>query len=88
MSANGLRKSLMIRFDINSINQSIEENFDVIRKTESEPKWKNGELDSQYQCPSCNGYLRFPIQFEDCGHHICSSCLPDIMRYEPDVFLQ
>ncbi|CAF1654076.1 unnamed protein product [Adineta ricciae] len=53
------------------------------RKTEPEPKWKAGELPTNYQCPSCFNYLRFPIQFEDCGHHICSSCLPDIMRVAP-----
>ncbi|CAF0923594.1 unnamed protein product [Adineta steineri] len=50
------------------------------RKAEPEPKWKSGELPSKYQCPSCSNYLRFPIQFEDCGHYVCSSCLPDIMR--------
>ncbi|CAF1011313.1 unnamed protein product [Rotaria sordida] len=50
------------------------------RKAELQPKWKNGELESKYRCSSCNNYLRFPIQFEVCGHHVCSSCLPDIMR--------
>ncbi|CAF2516792.1 unnamed protein product [Rotaria sp. Silwood2] len=50
------------------------------RKSEPEPKWKHGQLESKYQCLACNSYLKFPIQFEDCGHHVCSSCLPDIMR--------
>jgi hypothetical protein len=54
----------------------------VFRKAEPEPKWKRGELESKYRCPSCNSYLRFPTQFEDCGHYVCSSCLPDIMRYK------
>ncbi|UJR08471.1 hypothetical protein I4U23_012740 [Adineta vaga] len=53
------------------------------RKAEPEPKWKSGELPANYQCPSCLNYLRFPVQFEDCGHYICSSCLPDIMRVAP-----
>ncbi|CAF0991009.1 unnamed protein product [Rotaria sp. Silwood1] len=55
----------------------------VKRKAEPVPKWKRGQLESKYQCLACNNYLKFPIQFEDCGHHVCSSCLPDIMRAAP-----
>ncbi|CAM2719264.1 unnamed protein product [Rotaria socialis] len=52
----------------------------VKRKAEPEPNWKSGELASKYQCLVCNSHLKFPIQFEDCGHHVCSVCLPDVMR--------
>ncbi|CAF0995607.1 unnamed protein product [Rotaria magnacalcarata] len=49
-------------------------------KAELQPQWKIGELPLKYRCSSCSNYLRFPIQFENCGHHVCSSCLPDIIR--------
>jgi hypothetical protein len=65
------------------LNKSLlNKHFSYYRKAEPEPKWKDGELGFKYQCPSCDSYLRFPIQFEDCGHYVCSSCLPDILRYE------
>lgn len=66
------------------MNVTLEFNLTLLfyRKAEAEPKWKNVQSDAKYRCLVCNSYLRFPVQFEDCGHHVCSSCLPDIMRYE------
>lgn len=56
-----------------------------LRKLEPEPKWKDGSLPAKYHCTLCNSYLRFPVQFEHCGHHVCSSCLQDVMRYEQKI---
>lgn len=37
-------------------------------------------LAKEYECPVCNQVLRYPVQFEECGHHVCSSCLPEVLR--------
>ena len=76
---NDARKSPVDRFDIDRDYCLAILRF-VFRKTESEPIWKNGKLSSKYRCPSCSNYLRFPVQFDSCGDHICSSCLPDVLR--------
>ncbi|VDP87564.1 unnamed protein product [Echinostoma caproni] len=38
------------------------------------------ELDAIYRCIICGHPLRVPILFQDCGHHCCSGCLPNILR--------
>ena len=38
-------------------------------------------LEKKYECPVCVRVLRYPVQFEDCGHRCCSSCLPELLRY-------
>uniref|UniRef100_A0A1I8G0B1 TNF receptor-associated factor n=2 Tax=Macrostomum lignano TaxID=282301 RepID=A0A1I8G0B1_9PLAT len=40
-------------------------------------------LDKKYECPVCGQVLRYPVQFEECGHRCCSSCLPDLLRVAP-----
>ncbi|CAF1493960.1 unnamed protein product [Adineta steineri] len=79
----GSMLSLRSRSSIPSVSRSRPLTGLAKRKSEPEPKWKHGELESKYRCTACNSYLRFPVQFEDCGHYICSSCLPDIMRVAP-----
>ena len=38
-------------------------------------------LDKKYECPVCHDILRYPVQFEDCGHRVCSSCLVDLLKW-------
>ncbi|XP_033102352.1 TNF receptor-associated factor 4-like [Anneissia japonica] len=40
-------------------------------------------FDKKYECVACNQILRFPVQFEECGHRCCSSCLPELLRISP-----
>ncbi|KAL9981772.1 hypothetical protein ACROYT_G010519 [Oculina patagonica] len=40
-------------------------------------------LAEKYQCPVCKDVLRYPVQFEECGHRVCSACFPTILRVEP-----
>ncbi|XP_074642412.1 TNF receptor-associated factor 4-like [Tubulanus polymorphus] len=40
-------------------------------------------LDKKYECPVCCQVLRYPVQFEECGHRCCSSCLPELLRVAP-----
>ncbi|XP_075246294.1 TNF receptor-associated factor 4-like [Convolutriloba macropyga] len=40
-------------------------------------------LDKKYECPVCHDILRYPVQFEDCGHRVCSSCLVDLLKVSP-----
>ena len=42
-----------------------------------------GGLDRRYLCPICSNVLRFPVQFDECGHRVCSSCLPELLRVAP-----
>ncbi|XP_077995572.1 TNF receptor-associated factor 4-like [Glandiceps talaboti] len=42
-----------------------------------------GSVDKKYECAACCQVLRYPVQFEDCGHRVCSSCLPDLLRVSP-----
>ena len=37
-------------------------------------------VDEKYLCVVCNQILRYPVQFEECGHRCCSSCLSDLLR--------
>ncbi|KAM7441510.1 hypothetical protein ABFA07_009398 [Porites harrisoni] len=40
-------------------------------------------LEKKYRCPICESVLRYPVQFEECGHRVCSSCFPELARLEP-----
>ncbi|KAJ7387270.1 hypothetical protein OS493_004246 [Desmophyllum pertusum] len=40
-------------------------------------------LAEKYQCPVCKDVLRYPVQFEECGHRVCSACFPTLLRVEP-----
>ncbi|XP_013420704.1 TNF receptor-associated factor 4 [Lingula anatina] len=40
-------------------------------------------LEKKYECPVCCQVLRYPIQFDECGHRCCSSCLPELLRVAP-----
>ncbi|XP_066935352.1 TNF receptor-associated factor 4-like [Clytia hemisphaerica] len=40
-------------------------------------------LEKQYTCPQCKDVLRYPVQFEECGHRVCSSCYHEYLRVEP-----
>ncbi|KAF6032546.1 trf-1 [Bugula neritina] len=42
-------------------------------------------LQKKYECPICVRVLRYPVQFETCGHRCCSSCLPELLRYDTDT---
>ena len=37
-------------------------------------------IDDKFLCVVCNQVLRYPVQFEECGHRCCSSCLSDLLR--------
>jgi len=37
-------------------------------------------LEKKYRCPICESVLRYPVQFEECGHRVCSSCFPELAR--------
>lgn len=50
------------------------------KPAKAEIKWKVGKLDKKYQCNYCNSYLKFPVQFQDCGHRVCSICLTDLLK--------
>uniref|UniRef100_A0A1I8I0J4 RING-type domain-containing protein n=1 Tax=Macrostomum lignano TaxID=282301 RepID=A0A1I8I0J4_9PLAT len=41
------------------------------------------ELNKKYECPVCSQVLRYPVQFDECGHRCCSSCLPELLRVAP-----
>lgn len=41
---------------------------------------QSGKLDKKYECPVCMKILRYPVQFEECNHRVCSSCLPELLR--------
>ncbi|XP_064653213.1 TNF receptor-associated factor 4-like [Lineus longissimus] len=43
----------------------------------------NTPLEKKYECPICCQVLRYPVQFEECGHRCCSSCLPELLRVAP-----
>lgn len=40
-------------------------------------------LEKKCQCPICESVLRYPVQFKECGHRVCSSCFPELARVEP-----
>ncbi|KAH3891916.1 hypothetical protein DPMN_016026 [Dreissena polymorpha] len=31
-------------------------------------------------CTVCMEVLKFPVQFESCGHRCCANCLPELLR--------
>ena len=37
-------------------------------------------LDLKYECPVCCEVLRDPVQFAECGHRCCSTCLTELMK--------
>ena len=37
-------------------------------------------LEKDYECPVCGTVLKFPVQFEGCGHRCCANCLPELLR--------
>ncbi|CAH1232882.1 TRAF2 [Branchiostoma lanceolatum] len=37
-------------------------------------------LDKRFECPACQQVLRFPVEFQECGHHVCSQCIPELVR--------
>ncbi|XP_033628157.1 TNF receptor-associated factor 5-like [Asterias rubens] len=41
------------------------------------------QLHQKYECVFCNQVLRYPVQFEECGHRCCTSCLPSLLRVAP-----
>ncbi|XP_071486784.1 TNF receptor-associated factor 4-like [Diadema antillarum] len=41
------------------------------------------EVNKKYVCTVCQQILRYPVQFEECGHRCCSSCLPELLRVSP-----
>lgn len=43
-------------------------------------RWRIGKLDSRYECKHCETYLKYPVQFQDCRHRVCSTCLTDILK--------
>ena len=40
-------------------------------------------LENRHTCPQCNDVLRYPMLFEECGHHVCSPCFYEFLRVEP-----
>ena len=38
------------------------------------------KLDMKYECPVCCEVLRNPVQFAECGHRCCSSCLSELLK--------
>lgn len=45
-----------------------------------EVRWRIGKLDARYICKQCETYLKYPVQFQDCKHRVCSTCLTDILK--------
>ena len=43
-------------------------------------RWRIGKLDERYECKHCETYLKYPVQFIECCHRVCSTCLTDILR--------
>jgi hypothetical protein len=39
------------------------------------------DIESIYHCSHCSLLLRDPVQFIDCGHRQCQSCLDDQQGY-------
>ena len=37
-------------------------------------------LQDKHKCKICDLVLRYPVQFEECGHHVCSSCFAELAR--------
>lgn len=40
-------------------------------------------LQKRYTCPQCNEVMRYPVIFQECGHHVCSPCFYEFLRVEP-----
>lgn len=51
-----------------------------LSKEPIEIKWKLGKLDKKYECNYCKSYLKFPIQFQDCRHRVCSNCFTELIK--------
>jgi len=45
--------------------------FEMIFVTEPNPR---------FICPACEKVMRYPVQFEECGHRCCTSCLHNIVK--------
>lgn len=52
----------------------------VAQKKEDQVRWRIGKLDTRYECKHCQTYLKYPVQFQDCRHRVCSTCLTDILK--------
>lgn len=48
----------------------------------TEMRWRIGKLDTRYECKHCETYLKYPVQFQDCRHRVCSTCLTDILQQD------
>lgn len=40
-------------------------------------------LKSDHTCPQCNEAMRYPVQFSECKHRVCSACFHEFFRTEP-----
>jgi hypothetical protein len=38
------------------------------------------EPETRFVCPVCDKVMRYPLQFEECGHRCCSGCLNNLVR--------
>src|SRR6218665_1473935 len=56
---------------LGSLNPAKTSDFVIVTVNPAEPR---------LLCPVCSQVLRYPLQFEECGHRCCSACLPEILR--------
>ncbi|ELU13993.1 hypothetical protein CAPTEDRAFT_159010 [Capitella teleta] len=40
-------------------------------------------LEKCFECPVCCRLMRNPVQFQECGHRCCSTCVPELLRVVP-----
>lgn len=38
------------------------------------------EVPKEFECPVCQQVLRYPVNFDACDHHCCSTCLPELAK--------
>ena len=58
---------------------SLDSAAEILARADVEVAFVN-KLDTKHECPVCCQVLRYPVQFEECGHRCCSSCLPELLR--------
>ncbi len=59
---------------------SLRQQGTIAEKKDSQIRWRIGKLDARYECKHCETYLKYPVQFQDCRHRVCSTCLTDILK--------
>lgn len=83
MSVRANSQTNAMRYKSAAMNKSmasLKQQGSVAVKKEADIRWRIGKLDARYECKHCETYLKYPVQFQDCKHRVCSTCLTDILK--------